>query len=166
MKHKLILSLTDFPTPQLPFFCTTISTSAQRFALLAGGRAWTMLGSRENSKPEKCSKMPQNPTCPVHLVMMAGDHFPRENVWRPRLRRCKRHPFFRKRLIFSFSGCRFENALLGVFVVQHSPPEKRRHLVRSYCYVPKQRILSHAVWFVISISLDLLDFVVRANFPV
>src|SRR5512136_1485929 len=34
--------------------------AAQRFALLAGGRAWTMFGSRKNSKPEKCSKMPQN----------------------------------------------------------------------------------------------------------
>ena len=29
-------------------------TNAQRFALLALGRAWTLLGSRKNSKPEKC----------------------------------------------------------------------------------------------------------------
>src|SRR5258705_13775983 len=35
--------------------------AAQRLALLAGGRAWTLLGSRENSKPEKYLKMPQNP---------------------------------------------------------------------------------------------------------
>lgn len=34
---------------------------AQRLALLALGRAWTLLGSRKNSKPEKCLKMRQNP---------------------------------------------------------------------------------------------------------
>jgi hypothetical protein len=27
---------------------------AQRLALLGLGRAWTLLGSRKNSKPEKC----------------------------------------------------------------------------------------------------------------
>jgi hypothetical protein len=27
---------------------------AQRFALLALGQVWTLLGSRKNSKPEKC----------------------------------------------------------------------------------------------------------------
>jgi hypothetical protein len=48
----------------------------QRFVLLALGREWTLFGSRENSKPEKCPKMPQNPQRPVHLGMMAGDHFP------------------------------------------------------------------------------------------
>ena len=42
---------------------------AQRFALPACGRAWTMLGSRKNSKPEKCLKMPQNPTRQVHAVL-------------------------------------------------------------------------------------------------
>ncbi|MDO9129214.1 MAG: hypothetical protein Q7U34_05040, partial [Anaerolineales bacterium] len=60
--------------------CGTVSTEmkhtqsfqtqrAQRFALLAGGRAWTMLGSRKNSKPEKCLKMATNPTCPVHAML-------------------------------------------------------------------------------------------------
>ena len=28
--------------------------TAQRFALLALGRTWTLFGSRKNSKPEKC----------------------------------------------------------------------------------------------------------------
>ena len=32
-----------------------VRLSAQRFALPACGRAWTMLGSRKNPKPEKCS---------------------------------------------------------------------------------------------------------------
>jgi len=44
----------------------TIYLDAQRFALPACGRAWTMLGSRKNPKPEKCSKMPQNPQRQVH----------------------------------------------------------------------------------------------------
>jgi len=43
--------------------------ASQRLALLALGRAWTLLGSRKNSKPEKCSKMPQNPTRQVHAVL-------------------------------------------------------------------------------------------------
>jgi len=32
--------------------------AAQRLALLALGRAWTLFGSRKNSKPEKYSKKP------------------------------------------------------------------------------------------------------------
>jgi hypothetical protein len=47
----------------------TATQAAQRFALLALGRAWTMLGSRKNSKPEKCLKMPQNPQRPVHALL-------------------------------------------------------------------------------------------------
>ena len=42
---------------------------AQRFALLALGRAWTLLESSINSKPEKCLKMPQNPQRPVHALL-------------------------------------------------------------------------------------------------
>ena len=38
---------------------------AQRLALLALGRAWILLGSRENSKPEKCSKSRTVPTYPA-----------------------------------------------------------------------------------------------------
>ena len=43
--------------------------TAQRFALPACGRAWKMLGSRKNPKPEKCLKMPQTPTRRVHALL-------------------------------------------------------------------------------------------------
>jgi hypothetical protein len=43
--------------------------NAQRFALLALGRVWTLLESRKNPKPEKCLKMPQNPQRPVHAML-------------------------------------------------------------------------------------------------
>ena len=43
--------------------------AAQRFALPACGRAWTLLGSRKNSKPEKCLKTAQNPQRPVHTLL-------------------------------------------------------------------------------------------------
>ena len=46
-----------------------LARSTQRFALLALGRAWTLLGSRKNSKRGKCSKMPQNPTRQVHALL-------------------------------------------------------------------------------------------------
>ena len=36
------------------------------FALAAVGRAWILLGSRKNSKPEKCLKKPQTPNRPLH----------------------------------------------------------------------------------------------------
>ena len=42
---------------------------AQRFALAAGGRAWTLLESRENSKPEKRSKTAQSPTSRLHALL-------------------------------------------------------------------------------------------------
>jgi len=48
--------------------CTYVP-AAQRIALLALGRAWTLLGSRKNLKPEKCSKMRQNPQRPVHALL-------------------------------------------------------------------------------------------------
>lgn len=41
----------------------------ERFALPACGRAWILLGSRKNSKREKCLKMPQNPTRQVHALL-------------------------------------------------------------------------------------------------
>ena len=61
---------------------TKNSQAAQRFALLALGRAWTLLGSRKNSKPEKCStrSVPQNPQRPVHPIKMAGHHFSRRDT--------------------------------------------------------------------------------------
>jgi len=43
--------------------------TAQRFALPACGRAWTLFGSRKNLKPEKCLKMPQTPTRQVHALL-------------------------------------------------------------------------------------------------
>ena len=64
---------------------------SQQLAFLASGRAWTLLGSRENSKRGKCSKMPQNPTRHGHPRKMAG------------------HLISRKDAI----GLRPENALLG-----------------------------------------------------
>jgi len=50
---------------------TGFGTAAQRLALPACGRAWTLLESRKNSKPEKCLKMPQNPTRQVHALLGA-----------------------------------------------------------------------------------------------
>ena len=43
--------------------------AAQRFVFLLLGQAWTLLGSRENSKPERCLKMHQNPQRPVHASL-------------------------------------------------------------------------------------------------
>ncbi len=45
------------------------SERAQRFALVAVGRAWILLGSRKNSKPENYLKMRQNPHRPLHAVL-------------------------------------------------------------------------------------------------
>jgi len=44
---------------------------AQRLALPACGRAWEMFESRKSPKPEKCLKMPQNPTRQVHALLGA-----------------------------------------------------------------------------------------------
>jgi hypothetical protein len=49
-----------------------IGDGSYRFALLALGRAWTLLGSRKNSKSEKCLKIAQNPQRPVHAVLGGG----------------------------------------------------------------------------------------------
>ncbi len=46
-----------------------LTSSAQRYALLAAGWAWTMFGSRRNSKPEKCLKTATNPRRPVHVLL-------------------------------------------------------------------------------------------------
>jgi len=45
--------------------------AAQRLALPACGRAGIMPESRKNSNPEKCLKMPQNPTRQVHALLGA-----------------------------------------------------------------------------------------------
>jgi len=45
----------------ISIFRSNYEPAAQRFAIPAGGRAWTMFGSKENSKPEKCLKIAQTP---------------------------------------------------------------------------------------------------------
>jgi len=47
------------------------SRPQDRLALLALGRAWTLLGSGINQKLEKSSKKPQNPQRPV-LALLGG----------------------------------------------------------------------------------------------
>jgi hypothetical protein len=37
------------------------------------GRVWTLLGSRKNSKLEKCLKTAQNPQRPVHALLSAAN---------------------------------------------------------------------------------------------
>ena len=46
-----------------------MSLNGLRYALSGHRWAWILFGSRENSKPEKCLKTPQNPQCPVHAVL-------------------------------------------------------------------------------------------------
>ena len=46
------------PTLQRLFMEKGLFRQSQWLAFLASGRTWTMIGSRENSKPEKCSIMP------------------------------------------------------------------------------------------------------------
>ena len=46
-----------------------LCASAERFVLLTGGQSWPMLGSRKNSKPEKCLKISSartNGDSPLH----------------------------------------------------------------------------------------------------
>jgi hypothetical protein len=50
-------------------FAFGFGSAPQRFALPACGRAWIRFGSRKNSKREKYSKMPQNPTRQVHALL-------------------------------------------------------------------------------------------------
>jgi hypothetical protein len=58
-------------TPSLKQKILCFGEAAERFALLALGRAGNLLGSRKNSKLEKCLKMAQNPQRPVHAVLGA-----------------------------------------------------------------------------------------------
>jgi|CXWL01.1.fsa_nt_gi hypothetical protein len=51
------------------------SEAAERFALPASGRAGKMPESRKNSKPEKCLKNAQNPTCRVHALLGAFEFY-------------------------------------------------------------------------------------------
>jgi len=63
------------------YLSSTIPPAAQRFALLALGRAWILFGSRENSKPEKCSKSRTVPTCRLHALF--GGVILRQSVQKP-----------------------------------------------------------------------------------
>ena len=60
-------------------FIIGVVQPAQRFALLALGRAWTLPGSRKNLKPENALRMPQNPQRPVHAVL--GGVLLHEPLW-------------------------------------------------------------------------------------
>jgi len=57
--------------------------SAQRFALLALGRTWILLGSRKNPKPEKCltraAESPASSACFVSVLDVEQDS-PLENL--------------------------------------------------------------------------------------
>ena len=50
-------------------FLPTARGREERLALPACGWAWILFGSRKNPTPEKCLKMPQNPTRQVHALL-------------------------------------------------------------------------------------------------
>jgi hypothetical protein len=53
-----------------PFFSNAyLARKHPTVCVVAVGRAWILFGSRKNSKPEKCSKMPQNPHRPLHALL-------------------------------------------------------------------------------------------------
>jgi hypothetical protein len=72
--------------------------NVQRFALLALGRTEILFGSRKNSKPEKCSKMPQNPQRPVHALL--GNLYAYQNDGRKKYHR-KHDKILHATLIFT-----------------------------------------------------------------
>jgi hypothetical protein len=74
--------------------------NAQRLALLALRRTGASRPSGKGSGVENCLEWRQSPQRPVHLGMMAGDHFPRENVCRLNRGYAKSCGFSRKRRFF------------------------------------------------------------------
>jgi hypothetical protein len=66
-----------------------------------------------NLKPHKWLKNAQTPTSPVHLGMMAGHHFPRENALPLHKKAQKVSVFQEKDQFRAISGCCSENALLA-----------------------------------------------------
>jgi len=52
--------------------------TAQRFALMAAGQAWILLGSRKKIEDKKCLKTAQNPHRPRHVLL--GAFFLKEPV--------------------------------------------------------------------------------------
>jgi hypothetical protein len=69
--HFELLKNLDFPLSikYSLLFLIILQGNAQRFALLALGRAWILFESRENLKPENYSEKPQNPQRPVHALL-------------------------------------------------------------------------------------------------
>jgi len=53
----------------IAFHYTFRQVAAERFALADFGRAWKMLESRKNLKPEKCFSKPQTPKNPLHALL-------------------------------------------------------------------------------------------------
>ncbi|HEY4759064.1 MAG TPA: hypothetical protein VIH42_00645, partial [Thermoguttaceae bacterium] len=51
---------------RLFYFCDGLPNGLR---YLRVGGAWIRFESRKNPKPEKCSKMPQNPTRQVHALL-------------------------------------------------------------------------------------------------
>jgi hypothetical protein len=51
------------------FVVHDLQGASQRLALPASGRDEIRFESRKSPKPEKCLKMPQNPTCRVHALL-------------------------------------------------------------------------------------------------
>jgi hypothetical protein len=70
VKSNITLSpmIRDLINQAVPYLDGSLG-GAQRFALLALGRAWILFRSRKNSKPEKCLKMATNPQRPVHALL-------------------------------------------------------------------------------------------------
>jgi hypothetical protein len=82
---------------------STVSTACDM--PLRGTTGEKMDWKRETAKLRTTSKNAQNPQRPVHLRMMAGDHFPPKNVFLSTQRKLKKLRFLRKMMHFShFSG--------------------------------------------------------------
>src|SRR3972149_11890629 len=77
VKHSAILHaqmncLTPLHKGFFDYFHSDSFRAALRFSLLALGRAWTLVGSRENSKPRKCSKSRRIPSVQCTLCWAHG----------------------------------------------------------------------------------------------
>ena len=69
--HKPMISFNDIAVKNALRFAWEAGSP---FPVVAVGRAWILLESRKNSKPEKCSKKPQNPHRPLH-ALFGGSRF-------------------------------------------------------------------------------------------
>ena len=75
-EHWHSIPNTPLCTISLPTVCVRVAP----FRVLACGRAWILFGSRKNSKPEKCLKMPQTPTRQVHPRRWGPSFYARETA--------------------------------------------------------------------------------------